>query len=423
MLKTERLILRPWQENDAERLYELAKHPEVGPPAGWPPHTSVEHSREIIRNVLMVAETYAVCQKDGRVVGCAGLKRKGYTDMTDREDECELGYWVGKPFWGQGLIPEAARELLRHAFEDLHMRAVWCGYYDGNEKSHRVQQKLGFVYHHTAHNLDVTLLNEKRTGHISLLTKRQWEWIQKWKAEENIAYIHGWDFSHIEGRYTEETDFPWDYRKVIGEYLTPETKLLDVDTGGGEFLLSLGHPYENTAATENYAPNVKLCKEALIPIGIDFRQADGTGALPYPDDSFDMVINRHGDFNPREIYRVLKKGGMFVSQQVGAENDRELVELLCGDVPMPFPQQYADTVGEQFLNVGFSVLRKEECFRPIRFYDVGALVWFARVIPWEFPNFSVNTHLESLRNAQRILEDKGCIDGKTHRFLLVTRKT
>ena len=72
-----------------------------------------------------------------------------------------------------------------------------------------------------------------------------------WKREEEIAYIHGWDFSHIAGRFTEDTDFPWDYRQVIGEYLTPDKKLLDIDTGGGEFLLSLGHPAENTAATEN----------------------------------------------------------------------------------------------------------------------------------------------------------------------------
>ena len=157
------------------------------------------------------------------------------------------------------------------------------------------------------------------------------ELINSWKAEEQIAHMHGWDFSHIGGRYTEDTNFPWDYRQVIGAYLTPEKKLLDIDTGGGEFLLSLGHPYENTAATENYPPNVQLCKETLLPLGIDFRQADGNGGLPYPDNSFDVVIDRHGDFNPAEIYRVLKSGGVFLSQQVGAENDRELVMLLCDD--------------------------------------------------------------------------------------------
>lgn len=151
------------------------------------------------------------------------------------------------------------------------------------------------------------------------------ELIERWKAEERIAHIHGWDFSHIAGRYTEEGDLPWDYREVILRYLISEMKILDIDTGGGEFLLSLGHPYRNTAATENYPPNVQLCREVLLPLGIDFRPADGCGVLPFDDGSFDMVINRHGNFDAGEIYRVLKPGGLFITQQVGAENDRELV--------------------------------------------------------------------------------------------------
>jgi len=175
MLMTKRLILRPWQETDARALYEYAKDPDVGLPAGWPPHTDVENSRQIIQNVLSAPETYAVCLKDGKPIGSVGLKLKGYTDMTDREDECELGYWIGRPFWGQGLIPEACRELLRYAFEDLGMQNIWCGYYEGNEKSRRVQEKLGFTYHHTAEDLEVALLHETRTGHTSLLTKEQWE--------------------------------------------------------------------------------------------------------------------------------------------------------------------------------------------------------------------------------------------------------
>lgn len=248
------------------------------------------------------------------------------------------------------------------------------------------------------------------------------ESIQKWKTEEEIAYIHGWDFSHIEGRYTEDTDFPWDYRQVIGEYLTPDMKLLDIDTGGGEFLRSLEHPHKNTAATENYPPNVRLCKEVLLPLGITFRQADGKGELPFEDQSFDMVINRHGDFNPQEIYRVLKSGGIFVSQQVGAENDRALVELLCGKQPMPYPEQYAAKAALTFQKAGFAILRQEECFKPIRFFDVGALTWFARVLPWEFPAFSVDTHLQNLMKAQQIIDEIGFVEAKTHRFLLVAKK-
>ncbi len=175
-IETERLILRAWNENDAENLYKYASDPEVGPPAGWPTHTSVENSRDIIRTVLSVPETYAVCLKeDGIPIGSVGLKMGANTDMTDREDECELGYWIGKPFWGRGLIPEASREAIRHAFKELGMKKIWCGYYDGNTKSRRVQEKLGFTYHHTSEGLDVSLLGEIRTGHVMLLTREMWE--------------------------------------------------------------------------------------------------------------------------------------------------------------------------------------------------------------------------------------------------------
>lgn len=175
-METKRLLLRPWNPEDAQALYEYAKDPLVGPAAGWPVHTSVENSRQIIKNVLCVPETYAVCFKDdNRAIGSIGLKMGDATDMTERTDECELGYWLGKPFWGKGIIPEAAEELLRHAFEDLGMSAVWCGYYEGNRKSCRVTQKLGFTYHHRTDNLEVPLLGEIRTGHAVLLTKAQWE--------------------------------------------------------------------------------------------------------------------------------------------------------------------------------------------------------------------------------------------------------
>ena len=184
ILQTKRLILRPWSENDAEELYKYASDPEVGPPAGWPPHTSVENSREIIRTVLSAPETYAVCLKEnGKPIGSVGLHRN---DLAERDDEYELGYWIGKPFWGQGLIPEASRELLRYAFEDLGMSRIWCGYYDGNEKSRRVQEKLGFVFHHTTEGLEVKLLNEIRTGHSNLMTKERWQKVQLFLRQKSL---------------------------------------------------------------------------------------------------------------------------------------------------------------------------------------------------------------------------------------------
>lgn len=175
-METERLILRRWTDADADSLFEYAKNPAVGPIAGWPPHKSIEESKEVIRNVFNGAECYAICEKDNNTaIGAIELMLNGHTDMTERDDECELGYWIGQPFWGRGYVPEAAEMLLRRAFQELGMTTVWCGYYDGNQKSKRVQEKLGFVFHHTCNEVPVPLLNEVRIGHTSVLTKKQWE--------------------------------------------------------------------------------------------------------------------------------------------------------------------------------------------------------------------------------------------------------
>ena len=143
MLETKRLAFRRWEESDADNLYKYASDPEVGPIAGWPAHRSVDESREVIKNVFTGKEAYAICLKpDNEAIGAIELKLNGHTDMTDRDDECELGYWLGKPFWGKGIMPEAARELLRHAFEDCGMSKVWCGYYEGNDILRRAQLEL-----------------------------------------------------------------------------------------------------------------------------------------------------------------------------------------------------------------------------------------------------------------------------------------
>ena len=175
-LETERLLFRRWEESDAEILFEEASNPEVGPPAGWQPHKNVEESLNIIRNVLNGPEAYAICLKEnGKPIGTIELRLKDNTDLTDKDDECELGYWLAREFWGQGIMPEAAQELLRHAFEDLGMTKVWCGYYDGNNKSKRVQEKCGFTYQWTTEGLEVKQMNEIRTGHVNMLTKEEWE--------------------------------------------------------------------------------------------------------------------------------------------------------------------------------------------------------------------------------------------------------
>ena len=187
ILETERMILRRWQDSDAENLYEYAKDPDVGPIAGWPEHQSIAESRNVIKNVFNGKEAYAICLKtDDRAIGAIELKLNGHTDLTDRDDECELGYWLGKPFWGQGIMPEAVKEILRHAFEKIGMTKVWAGYYEGNIKSKRVQEKSGFRYQWKSEGVDVPLMHEKRTGHVSSMTKDQWQWDRLYEAAKGV---------------------------------------------------------------------------------------------------------------------------------------------------------------------------------------------------------------------------------------------
>lgn len=207
ILETERLVLRPWRESDAESLYEYARDNRVGPIAGWFPHTSVENSREIIRNVLSAPETYAVCLKeDNRAIGSIGLMLGERSNIKISENEGEIGFWLGVPFWGQGLIPEATRELIRHAFADLGIQTLWCGYFDGNEKSRRVQEKCGFIYHHTNKDIYWKTMDEIRTEHITRLTK------EEWKKEFTVKKLE-------ENEISETLSLAW---KVFSKYEAPD---------------------------------------------------------------------------------------------------------------------------------------------------------------------------------------------------------
>ena len=175
VLETERLVLRPWEEADAADLFRYASHPDVGPIAGWPVHTSVENSRQIIRDILSAPETYAVVLKEtGRPVGSIGLMIGEASNIGIPDTEGEIGYWIGVPYWGRGLIPEATREIMRHGFEDLGLKRIWCGYFDGNEKSKRVQEKCGLKYHHTTENVPCQIDGLLMTEHITCITKEEW---------------------------------------------------------------------------------------------------------------------------------------------------------------------------------------------------------------------------------------------------------
>lgn len=175
VLYTERLILRPWQETDAEDLYFYAKDERIGPIAGWPAHQSVEESRMIIREIFMRDEIYAVTLKeDNRAIGLIGLSLYHESNFPIGDNDAEVSYWIGVPFWGKGLIPESIKEIIRHGFVDLKLDNLWCGYFQGNEQSKIAQEKCGFKYYKTLEPQFIELIGETKTEEISRLTKQEW---------------------------------------------------------------------------------------------------------------------------------------------------------------------------------------------------------------------------------------------------------
>lgn len=242
----------------------------------------------------------------------------------------------------------------------------------------------------------------------------------QWKAEEDFAF-QGWDFSHIDSRMDID-ELPWDYEEILRRYLKPTDRLLDMGTGGGEFLLTIGHPHELTSVTEAYLPNVELCMRRLTPLGITVAQTYDDDHLPFADESFDIVLNRHESFDPAEVHRVLKPGGYFITQQVGSANNNDLsAKLIEGFVP-----QNSQNCLSHWLTVleklKFSILTASEAFPVERFFDIGALVYYAKIIQWEFPNFSVDTAFDRLCACQQELEKLGFVKGTAHRFIIAAKK-
>ena len=155
-IETERLILRKWTQDDAESLFLYAKNPNVGPIAGWPPHKDIESSKYVIDNVFTGAECYAICEKENNVaIGAVELKLNGHTDMTDRDDECELGYWLGEPYWGRGIMPRVVAAVTRYAFETFGYQKLYALVFDYNPGSMRVLEKAGYQLEAVLHKAAV----------------------------------------------------------------------------------------------------------------------------------------------------------------------------------------------------------------------------------------------------------------------------
>lgn len=243
---------------------------------------------------------------------------------------------------------------------------------------------------------------------------------EEWKKDENQS-MKGWDFSHIDQRWEEET-LPFDYKKTVLSYLEDHKLLLDMGTGGGELLLSLNHPYEKSCATEGYPPNLDYCIDHLAPKGITVKGIKKDGKIPFENNMFDIIINRHSYYDIHEVKRVLKDDGIFITQQIGSLNNQELSRVFIPGFELANKNNYLDKQKTLFNSNGFSVLESMECFPKIKFFDLGALCFFCKSIVWEFPDFSVDKYYDKLLKLHEVCMKDGFIESSEHRFMLVCQK-
>lgn len=239
--------------------------------------------------------------------------------------------------------------------------------------------------------------------------------------EESRQAMHGWDFSHLKNR-CETGALPWNYRDLVRQHLKPADEWLDMDTGGGELMSSFKHPVEKTSVTEGWQPNIDLLKRTQVPQGITLY-ADPEGQMAQvPSGHFEVVTNSHGGLPIAAIARVLRPGGIFISKQVGATNNYSLSRFLNEKYAPAFPDNNLLQVITQLQNNGFRILKADSSFVKMRFTDVGAIVYYATVIPWEFPNFDVNRAMPKLHQLQDIIASVGDITTFEDRFIIVAKK-
>lgn len=233
--------------------------------------------------------------------------------------------------------------------------------------------------------------------------------------------FQGWDFSLIKNHLLEHPT-SWDYRKLVESKIPKSRALMDMGTGGGEFLSSLKSFPPYTCATEAYLPNVPIAKARLEPLGIDVFELGGDNLLPLQNNSLDLIINRHEEYHVSEVKRVLMPDGFFLTQQVGGLNDSAINEKLNIPINPDFLHWNLKFAVNELEEQGFSVLIQKEEFPLEQFTSIEALVYYLKAVPWQVPRFSIDNSFESLIEIDQIIRIHGSFDVKMHRFLILAQK-
>ena len=235
------------------------------------------------------------------------------------------------------------------------------------------------------------------------------------------AAFSGWDFAWLSGRMLED-DPPWNYEALVLAHLECITRLLHMGTGGGEFLASLPALPPETHATESYPPNQGIARSRLAPLGVQVHLTTEGAPLSFTSRFFDLVINRHESYNPAEVYRLLKPGGTYVTQQVGGLDNLEINQALEECISFPFSGWSLYGATTDLEDAGFTIERADGAACKTQFTDIGALVYYLKAVPWQVEGFSVERYQEKLARLHNFIEAHGAFVTTAHRFLIIARK-
>lgn len=240
-------------------------------------------------------------------------------------------------------------------------------------------------------------------------------------AEGAAVPVEGWDFSWFDGRASEERP-PWGYARLMGERMGTLACALDIETGGGETLATVPRPPALLVATESWPPNVGIAVARLAPLGAHVVSVDDAPTLPFFDGTFDLIVSRHPVVVLwGEIARVLRPGGTYLSQQIGAGTNQELTDFMMGPQPVN-ERRRPDVLQAAAEEAGLEVVVVESCALRVEFYDVAAVVHFLRKVRWTVPDFSVERYRERLRTMHEHIERDGAFVSTAQRILLEVRK-
>ena len=227
----------------------------------------------------------------------------------------------------------------------------------------------------------------------------------------------GWDFSVIAHRWRSNSP-SWDYPRLAHQHMHGIDAMLDQDTGGGELFSSLVPFPAHTWATESYPPNIPLARARLEPLGVTIIDEYSDDDIPLPDASLDLILNRHGSYDEKELMRLLKPGGIFFTQQVGGRNNIHLNELLQDEVDFLYSYWTIETIKRQLIDAGFEINIVKEEFPLSVFNDVGALVFYLRIISWQIADFEVTKYRPKLLNIHQDILLHGPLTVSEHRILV-----